>query len=404
MITEKDNLQDSQLDNLQKKIKNLFAVGKTQLAIEEALNLLSYSPDNSFALYYLAKSYLNLGDFKEAENYTLRLLEKLPDSDEAHGLYSYILSNMKRSKLAIEHSEKAVEINPNNPSNHYSLACSLEKLMRSSNREYVKRAIVAMEKALSLDSNNEYFHCLMSALYIEDGLYELGDKECEIALNINSQNAAVYVNYGANKVYLGKPELAEKLILKALELDPNISSAHQNRKLLLRINKKPKSYYKFLENHFFKHDLKYSKDSRSFLYLVNLLIERKRYGHALRILKRFLLLSPNNVNEHVNYAVILYDAGALSETLYYLEAVKRFNPKETSLELEKAIENVTNEIKQKGLKKLRNYKRYTYFAAVIAVIFADIVLLSKLYPILMVIILFFIFIKTMRLSAKGEFL
>lgn len=361
----------NQIDQIRNRARFLLEANKYKSAIEEAEKVLSYLPEDIAALEIIANSYYNMKNFKQTENYAVRILENDPQSNYGHIIYAAALSSSGLSKLAVEHCEKCIKLNPNNAFNYYVLACCLKKLglKKGRNKQYIMQAIDAMNKALSIDADKESYHTFLAGLYIENAQYELAAKECEIALSIYAEDDDSYVCYAISKIYSGRLKEAEELILQALRLDPDNSAAQKNYKQILKIKDKPKKYYKFLERHFFS-DLRYSKDSKTFIILVNLFIDKKEYKSALRICIRYLNTFPKEIRVHKECADILYKAGALAEAQYYLKAVKKHNCNEKFIsdEIGKDIKYISNEMHLHKIKELHKTKKYIIYAALVLLI------------------------------------
>ena len=83
---------------------------------------------------------------------------------------------------AVELTEKAVGLDPQNPNLHWSLGRSIARLRTP---EALERGIKSLERAIELDSDFADAHAYLAVLYIADGRAEDGLKSVETAMRIN---------------------------------------------------------------------------------------------------------------------------------------------------------------------------------------------------------------------------
>lgn len=347
LVTE--DSYEAQIEKLRKRVTFLYETEKFKLAIDEADKLLGYSQDDFTALLIISICNFKIGNVSASEDFALRLLERYPESPDAHRVYAMILNNSKRPELGKEHSERAVELNPSDGNNYYTLADSLRKLKDKSIRPQIVEAI---KKAISLEPEKAYYHIFLAELYILDFKYEWAEKEFEISLQLDTQAADAYIDYAVLKIELGQLEQAEEYTVQALTLEPNNLVAQRNLRQIHSYKRWPKVYYRYLRRRLSQQKRSILKESRIFSSFLRLLIEQKQFKYALKVLIKYQKLNRHNIKENMGYAYMLYKAGALPQALYSLKDTKMYNSKEKCDELDNAINSVSKEMYAKGIQSI----------------------------------------------------
>lgn len=171
----------------------------------------------------------------------------------------------------------------------------------------------------------------------------------EATLRVNRSSPAVYNNYGLAALMSGKPEKAEELFQKALELSPNLAPAYQNlgrlyynrrdrdgaRKMFekARSLKPQDNFPRLMLGTMLREDGKYSEavdflkkclqdTPKAYLLRIELARTYKEAGQpldALDELDRAIGVDPLNPIGYLNKAAVLQSLGRLDESITQLE-------------------------------------------------------------------------------------
>jgi len=341
-INENKNENDKQIENMEERVTFLFEAQKYELAIKEAEKLFEYDADNGVALFMTTGSYWFMGKYDRAEIEALRLISVYPENSYAYGIYGNILLNKGEYKKSIKYCKKSIELNPDKADlAYYVMSFSLAHI---GGRTNLCEAVNSIKKALEIEPDSDEFHADACALYVYIGDYYKAKEEGEKALQINPNCSVAHINYGFALIYWGYLNESLEHFYTALQLDPDekTKQAQKNIDEVKGYIQEPEKYYDYLEERFFNRDCKYENSSECFALLVEIFIRDKKYFNALKVLKRYLEIKPNYVDEHIKYAKILYDEGALAEALDYIKELKKMNPKEEKLD--EYIKNISTEM------------------------------------------------------------
>ncbi len=119
--------------------------------------------------------------------------------------------------------EKAVVLDPN-----YARAYALMALCHSSDWEtdlatpdsLLDKALDLAKKSVDLDENDGLCHDILGQVYIDQRLFDLGEKHFQRALTLNPNRSTLMGSFGWACGYLGKPELGINFLENARLIDP----------------------------------------------------------------------------------------------------------------------------------------------------------------------------------------
>jgi Flp pilus assembly protein TadD len=86
-------------------------------------------------------------------------------------------------------------------------------------------AVTAYEASIRIDPNLYEPHLNLAVLLMQRGISGRARSEFDEATQADPANALVYWNYATALVEVGKPEQARELLVRALELDPELGPA-----------------------------------------------------------------------------------------------------------------------------------------------------------------------------------
>jgi tetratricopeptide (TPR) repeat protein len=206
-------------DKLIERGEQLRRLNRPQEAINELQKALIAEPESEEALNQLVLCYLDLNDYKSAEQHLNKLLTVVPD--EAHPYYYKAFIELQRDEYAKaeNHILEAISINPYE-SAFFGLLSSIYI-----QRGDWKKALQYANEGLAIDPENT--SCLnhrTTCLTKLDRYDEVGDS-IEEALTVNPYNAYTHANVGWTKLNLGDNIEAKNHFGEALRIDPNFEYA-----------------------------------------------------------------------------------------------------------------------------------------------------------------------------------
>lgn len=344
---ENTNDYDELAANIEKRIRFLYEAKKYEIAMKEAEKLLECDPNNFTALFFITACYFYMKKYGEAAKIVQNLLDNYPESSDVNSLCGLVFLNNNEYEKSVKYSKKALELDPSNAEAYYVLSVCFKKKGGKENFYKAKDLII---KALEIDPNNVESHLHASGIYIDIGEYYEAKLEAEKALQLDPESVGAHDNYGNALIYLGDLDKGLDHFYESLKFNPNDAMVRNNVHLVKKHMCNTERYYRILKRRFFYRDLKINNNSKGFVILAKIYIEKKRYMDALRIFKKYLNINPTSVEEHIGYAKLLYDEGALAEALYYFKALKVRNVNNSIID--KYIETISAEMKKRGIKKI----------------------------------------------------
>jgi tetratricopeptide (TPR) repeat protein len=206
---------------------------------------------------------------------------KLPTNPRAHGSLGLALSERGRSREALAHFQKALELDPESVATEQNIGNAYFRLGEMNAAAAHYRRVVALDPSFASGYNN-----------LGATLWELGDADGALS------------SYG-----------------QALELDPNHAGAHQNAgRALFALGRFPEAIVHY------EHVQRMRPNSPDARYDLGLALSR--VGEIDRAAKHFaeaLQLRPSP-GSYLNYARFLAQAGRTADAIASLETALRLNP------------------------------------------------------------------------------
>lgn len=182
--------------------------------------------------------------FAEAAAALTDVLVQKPDYAAAHALLALCQWSLKQFSLAKHHAERAVELEPGNPENHFLLSRVLTSLFdweyvvayaRDGQKKIVCKAVAnpssmkalqAIQEAIALDPKNPSYHAHLAGIKLMLAKWDEGLEAANRGLGLDPQSIAC-LHYRA-RAWLdmeeaGKSEEAVKILLS---LDPSSEHGH----------------------------------------------------------------------------------------------------------------------------------------------------------------------------------
>jgi len=146
--------------------------------------------DPSKQIYLGTLIYILKSEFKEAIEETNKANELYPNDPRYHYWKGIALELLGRYDEAIEELDKAIELNPSDPGYHNSKGMALDKI------GIFYEAIEEYDKAIELDPNNPIYHNNKANILYDMGKYKNAIEEFDKAIELDPSNPRYYYNKG----------------------------------------------------------------------------------------------------------------------------------------------------------------------------------------------------------------
>lgn len=209
----------------------LSRMGKYEEAIGAFKKAIEINPKNAIYLDNLTKLYLSLGKYDELIPYYVKFIDRNPSVADYHNNLGVLYKKAKQPDNAIQSFQKAVALKPDNPIYTHNLA---DTCIDKGRHAEAKQILQTFNKAYP-NHNNTSIYLLLANLYARDAEWEKVASECEQAARVDEKSVAVYKMLGIAYYNMHQYELAEKIAMKTLALNPDDQEAQD---LLAKISKK----------------------------------------------------------------------------------------------------------------------------------------------------------------------
>ena len=277
---------------------------------------IAVTSDNYLAYSYLATTFLNEGQYSEAESDFRRAIGIKPDYAAARYRLGVTLEKMGRPDEALATYQALLKIRPNYAAAHYSIGVIL--LSRNQPAEAMTHFQTALRK------NPDHASAQMA---LGMALAQLGRPQEAIAcyekvLALNPSLAEADYNYANALVSLDRDAEALARYEKALQLNPDFAEAHGNYANLLRklgrLEEACAHYRRAI-------DLQ-PEDANTYYGLGAALEELGRTNEALASYTRAVELKPDYADAQFNLGVMLLNRSQPAEATPHFQAATRSQP------------------------------------------------------------------------------
>ena len=198
--------------------------------IDEAIDcytkLLEIEPDNDKVYYELGHLYLQKNESLPAVNAFSMALEKDEENPFYHNSMAFALVQLEQYDDAIEHYQKAININPD--PYWTSIVCQALGSVYLEIKNNTEAAIVLYQTAAVLNPESEESQIAIGDTYFSAEDYDNAIKAYCDAIKINPENAKAYCKCG---MALWEKDYTEEAIVaynKAINLNPEYAIAYNN--------------------------------------------------------------------------------------------------------------------------------------------------------------------------------
>jgi tetratricopeptide (TPR) repeat protein len=232
----------------------LFDLDLLKQSAEHALAVLKDDPDQFEALMVLGTDYFRLGRLDDAVRYVRQGADRYPERAEVWSRLGQLALAMGDSRGAAPLMEKAVRLEPSNPSYLYNYGWLLDQMERDAEAvAYYERAIAASpfsfeamnnlsllesaagraDRAVSLLAQAVSSNPDNEAAYLNRGNYHAAQRAWRDALGdyarvleLNPLNGYAAVESARIHLELGRADIAVEELNSALDVDPNLRDAY----------------------------------------------------------------------------------------------------------------------------------------------------------------------------------
>lgn len=209
-------------------------LGKARRLIEKIAIL---QPDDTNIHFLRFMYYVLLYDFESAKTELLKLQDPTAAVNDSN-LYAFLGSTLAtqfgQKERAFEFFEKAIELDPKNPSAYGMFGMMLHSAGRND------QSIANFKKAIELEPNNMDYRNGLGHVLFESGKLDEAEVALNQALNLDPESSAVHNTLGMLHEHKGNYDEAIKHLEKAIELSPTKGIHYYNLGLILRKKNKPK--------------------------------------------------------------------------------------------------------------------------------------------------------------------
>lgn len=169
----------------------------------------------------LLEHYQN-GRHADAEKLAISMTKEFPENQFAWKVLGALLGKKGMKTEALNASQKAVQLVPQDADAHNNLGVKLTELGRLGEAE------ASLRQAIALKSDFAEAHINMGVTLQELGRLEEAEASYMQAINLNSNFALAHYNLGNTLIELGKLDEAEASYRQAITLEPDYADSYSN--------------------------------------------------------------------------------------------------------------------------------------------------------------------------------
>ncbi len=241
------------------------------------------------------------------------------------GRNSYLLFTPKGLDEAIEHYDKAIELDDRNALAYAGLGEAYsflglwnEQNIAEKDNRLFEKSLSYSQKALELDQDSSVSHRALAASYRGLGRFENAKEEAQKAIALNPNDAETYYILWT----VSGADADSKYIRKALELNPNLSIAYND---LGYIHYTKGNYDKAIDN--LNRAIELNPELiQSHVNLGLTLAATKRFKESEEQFRTAIRLNPDYLLGHYNLGIVLASQGGYDEAISEFEKAIEINP------------------------------------------------------------------------------
>jgi protein O-mannosyl-transferase len=259
-------------------------------------------------------SWRQSGMYTDIETLWRMTIARNPDCWLANNNLGDYLYNKGHIKEAIEHYQKAIQIDPNYAEAQNNLGAALAAEGR------FDEAIENYHKAIQISPNFAYALNNLGMALAARGQFDDAIENYRKAIQISPNFADALDNLGAALTVKGRSDEALGYYRQALAIDPNLAGAHNNLGILLAKQGRTAEAIEY-----YQRAIELNPSRAEFYYnLGNLLATQGRPAEAIRQFQKALAVEPDYTKAHYNLANIFFAQGQWDDAIeHYRQALKQ---------------------------------------------------------------------------------
>lgn len=206
-----------------------FAQGNFEQALREFSKVLEFNPSSSEAWIGQARMLIELEEYREANLWADKALEKFPRSAELLAAKAVALARLGDTVAALTYSDNAMAEKGESP----YVWLSRGDVLLSANES---RFADCFDRAFQLDPCSWLLPWLASRICAFYEKIALALKHAQKAIEMDATRAIAWAQLGFCQLQLNLPHLAEKSLHQARELDSRCDVAHEGLKQLTHLS------------------------------------------------------------------------------------------------------------------------------------------------------------------------
>lgn len=277
---------------------------------------LDFQPTMWQTRYALGVTLLQAGRSAQAVRELRAVLQRVPDSFLAHNALGLALENLTDLEGACEEYEKAVTLNTGFALGYYNLAHVASEEKRFS------AAVFYSQRAVDLDPEQPSYQLALGIAYSEDGKFQQSADVLRKLAAARPEFIEVYLNLGA--VYSQQNRFAEsvKSYRQAINLDPENSRILLSLGIALVADSQQNEALSV-----FKHYVgREPRDFRGYYWLGRVYKDLAQYRDASSALGKALQLEGSDYEVRYNLGVVLTHLKRYAEAAQQLQVAEKLNP------------------------------------------------------------------------------
>jgi len=213
-----------------------------EIAIKYLLKSLEVDGPNFYVDYLLGTHYHNLFKFEESNKYFFNALEKDKqlDSKKLSFIYYYLSKNyfqLYNNDESIKYGLKVLEIEPENFSIHMIVAACYSSQKADDDEKLYQlkeKALEHFEKAVQINPDSTLAHIKLASVLNDIGRDEEAIEHLKISIELDPKLESSYLLLAYIMSSLNMKEEAIEYYKKCIEVEPNNHITHSNLSFLLR--------------------------------------------------------------------------------------------------------------------------------------------------------------------------
>jgi tetratricopeptide (TPR) repeat protein len=199
---------------------SLYLAGRFAEAVPRLEATRAWAADNQELAYVLAQAYIQTRQAAKAREVLARLFGAAPDSAAAHLIAAQMMIRLEHDALAQPELERALVLDPKLPRANFLLG------QMALFRGRLDEAIALTERELAINAADAMALSQLGDAYVRGSKWDQAIAALQKSIWLNPFYSAPYILMGRAYMKKDQPALAEGLLRRAIQYDPNNRTAH----------------------------------------------------------------------------------------------------------------------------------------------------------------------------------